>query len=84
MCLSKIAVLAWPGIFLVFYANGSIYATTTRHVDNHVKKGHNLVALSFWLFTGDCGSVVGSLLLIHVKVWIGPVACALCSPSYGS
>ena len=26
MCLSKIAVLAWPGIFLIFFANGSICA----------------------------------------------------------
>lgn len=47
-------------IFLIFFANGAIYATTTRHIDQHIGKEFNLIALSIWLFVGDWGSVLGS------------------------
>lgn len=66
----------------VLWANGSIYATTTRHVDNNVMKGHNLVALSTWLFMGDVGSTVGSNLLIYVKAAIGATHCHHCAHPY--
>jgi len=68
-CLSKIAFVAPVGIFLVFYANGSVYATSTRHIDTHVAKQYNLTALSFWLFIGDIGSVIGSNVLSYIQVW---------------
>lgn len=80
-CLSKVAMLAWPGIFMVFFANGSIYANTTRHVDAWVRKDQTLIALSAWLFLGDVGSTVGSNLVQHVKVWVGPVNCTHCPSS---
>jgi len=80
-CLSKIAILAWPGIFLVFFANGSIYANTTRHIDAWTRKDQTLISLSAWLFLGDIGSVTGSNLVAHVKVWTGPVGCTHCPTS---
>jgi hypothetical protein len=67
ICLSKIAIIAPIGIFLVFFANGSIYASTTRHIDTHVLKEFNLIALSFWLFVGDFGSVAGSNTISFVR-----------------
>ena len=60
LCLLKMPILLWPGLFLIFYANGSIYATTTKHIDDHVPDEFNLIALSVWLFVGDIGSVTGS------------------------
>ena len=59
-CLSKIAILAPLGMFCVFFANGAIYGTSTRYIDNAVDKRYNLIALSIWLFIGDLGSVTGS------------------------
>jgi hypothetical protein len=46
-------------------ATGSIYATTTKHMDNTFKEGtdmaqYHLIALSVWLFVGDIGSVTGA------------------------
>lgn len=55
----------------VMWANGAIYATTTRHVDNTVSDAHHLIAMSCWLFIGDLGSVTGSNLISYVKVWVG-------------
>jgi hypothetical protein len=65
-CLSKVPIVAPIGIFCVFFANGSIYATTTRFIDTHVAKEFNLIALSFWLFIGDIGSVIGSNVLPYI------------------
>lgn len=70
LCLSKIAILSPFGIFLVFFANGSIYANSTRHIDNFVPKQFNLIALSFWLFIGDFGSVAGSNVIPYIRDWI--------------
>ena len=59
-CLAKIPIIAPIGIFLVFFANGAIYGTSTKKIDSHVDRRANLTALSIWLFVGDIGSVVGS------------------------
>eukprot|EP00455_Lapot_gusevi_P024852 TRINITY_DN2596_c0_g1_i1.p1 TRINITY_DN2596_c0_g1~~TRINITY_DN2596_c0_g1_i1.p1 ORF type:complete len:462 (-),score=139.20 TRINITY_DN2596_c0_g1_i1:151-1458(-) len=67
LCLSKIAFVAPLGIFLVFFANGSIYATSTRYIDTHIKHEFNLISLSFWLFIGDVGSVIGSNVLPSIR-----------------
>jgi len=60
MCFAQIAWLVPIGMFFIFFANGAIYATTTKYIDKHVKKEFNLISLSFWLFIGDVGSVTGS------------------------
>lgn len=70
LCLSRVALVAPLGIFFVFFANGSVYATATRHIDVHVEGKYNLIALSTWLFVGDLGSVAGSNLLQHIRFWV--------------
>jgi hypothetical protein len=71
LCLIKIPIIAPIGIFLIFFANGAIYGTSTKHIDSRVDRRVNLTALSVWLFVGDLGSVAGS------NTWplIAPLVC---------
>jgi hypothetical protein len=71
MCLSRVALLSILGVFLVFFANGSIYAHTTRHIDGTISDAHHLIAMSGWLFVGDIGSVTASNLVQFVKEKMG-------------
>ena len=73
MILSKVALIAPLGMFCVMFANGSIYAQTTKHVDNCVPKKYNLAALSIWLFIGDVGSFVGAQVVQTLRGGIGDV-----------
>ncbi len=70
LCLLRVPLLAPFGLGLVFFANGFIYATSTKRIDATVEPQYNLIALSFWLFVGDIGSVIGSNLVSFVKVWL--------------
>ena len=70
LALSKVLVLSLLGVTLIFIANGSIYAHTTRRIDQKVPKRFNLIALSVWLFIGDFGSYSGSNLNSHIPRWI--------------
>ena len=67
ICCWMVPIIAPIGGFLVFFMNGSIYAHTCRYIDTHVSNDFNLVALSFWLFVGDAGSVTGSNLVQTFK-----------------
>jgi hypothetical protein len=60
-------------MFLVMFANGSIYAHTTKHVDVEVGKRFNLIALSIWLFVGDIGSFTAAQLVAKVRAAVGGV-----------
>jgi len=60
LAMTEIAACLPPAMFCIMWANGAIYATTTRFIDSCVPKEFNLVSLSFWLFLGDFGSVAGS------------------------
>jgi hypothetical protein len=71
--LSKTAVAAPASMFCVMFCNGSVYAHTTRFVDDAVARRFNLVALSAWLFCGDIGSVVAAQLAAVVTKAVGPV-----------
>ena len=71
--LLKIGILAWLGMFLVMFGNGSIYGATTKHVDEMVPRQFNLVALSMWLFIGDLGSTIASNLTNYITVHLGTV-----------
>jgi hypothetical protein len=73
LVLSKTALVAPIGMFFVMFCNGSIYAQSTRHVDNEVDDRFNLIGLSIWLFVGDIGSVAGSQLVHVVRQLVGPV-----------
>jgi hypothetical protein len=71
-CLLKVPFVSWIGIFLIFFANGLIYAASTKFIDQHVDKEYSLTAISVWLFVGDIGSVTGS------NSWqvFQPIVCA--------
>ena len=60
MVTAKLPIIAPLGIFCVFFANGSVYALSTRHIDAKVPHAYNLISLSIWLFVGDIGSVSGA------------------------
>jgi len=74
LVLSKIAILGPLGVLCIFFANGSIYAHTTRRIDQSVAHRYNLIALSVWLFVGDIGSFTGSNLVSYIKIWVGTVS----------
>jgi hypothetical protein len=71
--LSKVVILAPFGMMFIMFANGSIYAHTTKHIDNVVDDRFILIALSVWLFVGDIGSYVASLIVQPLQIAIGPV-----------
>ena len=68
--LSKITLLAPFGILFIMFANGSIYAQTTKHIDNNIDARFNLMSLSVWLFIGDIGSYSASLLVQPLQIFI--------------
>ena len=71
LILSKQGIMAPLGMLFVMFANGSIYAHTTKYVDDKVHHRFNLVALSIWLFVGDIGSFAGANLVNAVRVAVG-------------
>jgi len=71
LILCKVLLLSFVGIFLIFYANGSIYAHNARRIDQRVGARYNLIAISASLFIGDLGSFTGANLNSHVPRWIG-------------
>jgi hypothetical protein len=73
LVLSKTALVAPLGMFCVMFANGSVYAQTTKFVDIYVDKQYNLMALSMWLFIGDVGSFVGAQITQPLRTAIGGV-----------
>lgn len=68
--LLKIPLLAPISTFIVMVGDGFIYGTIARRIDDTVPKEFNLVALSFWLFVGDFGSVTGSNMISYMKQWL--------------
>merc|ERR1712176_1505871 len=70
MLLLKIPLLAPLSTFVVMMGDGLIYGSITRRIDATVPKEFNLVALSFWLFVGDFGSVAGSNLISYIRIWV--------------
>jgi hypothetical protein len=67
ICFLKLAFIAPLGAFFVMFANGGIYAISTKHIDRNVLKEFNLVALSVWLFVGDIGSFTGSNMIPYIQ-----------------
>ena len=71
LSLARMPILLWPGLFLIFLANGAVYASSTKYIDENVGRQFNLLALSVWLFVGDIGSVLGS----NTWEYAQPVLC---------
>jgi MFS family permease len=85
MVLSKTALIAPFGFLLVMGANGMVYASCARHIDAIVEDRYNLVALSVWLFTGDVGSYIASLLVQPLQLAAaGHRRCAAARQSHSS
>ena len=63
----RIPLLAPLGTFLTMLGDGLIYGSICRHIDYAIPKIFNLVAISYWLFVGDLGSILGSNLLCYVR-----------------
>jgi len=70
LLLTRVPALAPLSTFLVMSGDGLIYGAIARRIDATVPKQFNLVALSFWLFVGDFGSVAGSNLIAYIRVWV--------------
>ncbi|CAE7869058.1 unnamed protein product [Symbiodinium sp. KB8] len=67
LLLSLRPVLAPSGAFLVMLGDGLIYGTISRYVDSAIPEEFNLIAISYWLFIGDIGSLVGSNLICYLR-----------------
>jgi hypothetical protein len=68
--LTKVPLLAPLGVFAVLMGDGLIYGSIARRIDEIVPKQFNLIAISFWLFIGDFGSVAGSNLICYIRLWV--------------
>ena len=79
--LSKVMLLAPVSQLFALFANGCIYATTTKYVDSYVPRAFNLIALSVWLFSGDLGSFIAANAVTPVLSNVGIVATAAPPPS---
>eukprot|EP00768_Dysnectes_brevis_P006027 gnl/Dysnectes_brevis/459_a511_4796.p1 GENE.gnl/Dysnectes_brevis/459_a511_4796~~gnl/Dysnectes_brevis/459_a511_4796.p1 ORF type:complete len:434 (-),score=110.69 gnl/Dysnectes_brevis/459_a511_4796:98-1399(-) len=55
----------------IMWGNGVLYVQTSRWIKEVTKDNNwNLAAYSFWLFVGDCGSVIASSVLQSVLIFI--------------
>jgi len=70
LLLMKVPMLACLGNFLILVGDGLIYGLVARCIDEIVPKQYNLVAISYWLFVGDFGSVAGSNLVSYIRIWV--------------
>merc|ERR1712151_145723 len=70
LLLSRIPLLAPLSTFLIMLGDGLIYGSISRHIDTTTPKEFNLTAISYWLFVGDFGSIIGSNLISYISVWV--------------
>jgi len=66
----KVPMLAFLSNFLIMVGDGLIYGLVARCIDEIVPKQYNLIAISYWLFVGDLGSVTGSNLVSYIRIWV--------------
>eukprot|EP00033_Pygsuia_biforma_P005536 GCRY01006114.1.p1 GENE.GCRY01006114.1~~GCRY01006114.1.p1 ORF type:complete len:411 (-),score=65.24 GCRY01006114.1:206-1438(-) len=68
VCIFSTFPLLVPiGTFLLALGNGAMYSQACRHIERQVNIFYDLTALSFFLFIGDFGSVIGSNLIPYVN-----------------
>lgn len=65
--VAQIPSVAPIGTLLVFYANGSIYAQSCRWLDIRLEPSVQVIANSVFFFLGDCGSVMGAILIPFIR-----------------
>jgi hypothetical protein len=76
LAFSKVALLAPLSQILALFANGGIYASTTKRVDTIIDKKYNLIVLSLWLFAGDLGSFIAANAVSPLLAKVGTVELA--------
>jgi len=69
LLLMRMPLLAFLSNFLILVGDGLIYGSVARNIDAHVPKRYNLIAISYWLFVGDFGSVAGGILVSYIRIW---------------
>ena len=74
--ISKIGILAPLAMFLIFFGNGMLYASSNRFIDAEIASQFSLITLSVWLLFGDIGSVIASESVDTVR----SVACDMFNP----
>jgi len=70
LVLQKMPALALVGVFFIMVGDGLIYGSISKRIDVTVPKEFNLIAISYWLFVGDFGSVLGSNLVAYIRDWV--------------
>lgn len=65
--LAQIPLVAPVGTLLIFFANGSIYAQSCRWIDARAENKSLVFSNSVFFFMGDCGSVIGALLIPFIR-----------------
>ena len=65
--IAQMPIIAPIGTLLVFYANGSIYAQSCRWLDMRLDPRVQVIANSVFFFLGDCGSVIGAILIPFIR-----------------
>lgn len=65
--LSQTPLIAPIGTFFIFFANGSIYAQSCRWLDLQLDESVLVMASSIFFFLGDCGSVMGAILIPFIR-----------------
>jgi hypothetical protein len=67
LVISLVPEIAPLAAFGFSWANGGLYSQTTRLIGDLFTMEFHLTAMSTWLFLGDVGSTVGSLLIQEVR-----------------
>jgi hypothetical protein len=70
LVMSLIPEIAPLAAFGFSWANGGLYAQTTRLIGEEFTEGYHLTATSTWLFLGDVGSTTGSMIIQVVRPYI--------------
>jgi hypothetical protein len=70
LLLSRVPSLAPLSTLFIMLGDGLIYGSLSRRIDMHVPMEFNLTAISYWLFVGDLGSILGSNLISYIRDWV--------------
>lgn len=63
----KIPLLLPLASFLVMFADGLIYGSVSRHIDDTISKDLNLISISYWCLNGDVGAIIGTNLIPFLR-----------------
>ena len=67
LIVAQVPLIAPIGTYLIFFANGSIYAQSCRWLDLQLDSSVLVLGNSMFFFLGDCGSVLGATLIPFIR-----------------